>query len=418
MSPGKQSTGTPSERRTRLAYLVSHPIQYQAPMLRLLAQDPELAITVFFCSDLSLRKYIDPGFGKEMRWDIPLTEGFEHIFLPSAFGADEISFWQPLNYGLSRHLTKDRFDVLWVHGYARWTNWAAIAIAKMRGIRVLVRDEASDISAARSRPKRMAKRAFLRLLDRFTDAFLAIGALNRAYYRANGIRDDKLFLVPYAVDNAFFEKRALVAANVEELRRQHGLRDNWPVILYASKMTARKRASDLLEAYIRLSPDGTTAPDAYLLLIGDGEERPQLEQRAAQLGWQTIQFLGFKNQTELPAYYALADVFVLPSVQEPWGLVVNEAMNAGTAIIVSDQVGSGADLVRNGENGYVFKATDIAELHDALRNIIADPELRKRMGAKSLDIISNWGIEQDVEAIKQLLPHILGERSPQRAESQ
>ena len=99
-------------------------------------------------------------------------------------------------------------------------------------------------------------------------------------------------------------------------------------------------------------------------------------------GWDSIKFLGFKNQTELPAYYDLCDVFVLPSVYEPWGLVVNEVMNAGRAVIVSDQVGCGPDLVRPGENGYIFPAGDIAGLCGALKNILDNQQKCRAMGQK------------------------------------
>jgi glycosyltransferase involved in cell wall biosynthesis len=181
-----------------------------------------------------------------------------------------------------------------------------------------------------------------------------------------------------------------------------------PVILYASKMTARKRTADLLEAYVRLSPDGKTEPRPYLLFVGDGETREALERRASRLGWSSIKFLGFQNQTELPRYYDLCDVFVLPSVREPWGLVVNEVMNAGRAVIVSDQVGCGQDLVEDGANGYVFEAQNVEDLHRVLRTVTADPERSRTMGQKSLEIIDKWSFEEDVVGLRKALSRVLG----------
>ena len=157
--------------------------------------------------------------------------------------------------------------------------------------------------------------------------------------------------MPYAVDNEFFRTAAERARpHRERLRAELGLQPGRAVILFASKMQPHKRAADLLEAYARLSPDTAAEPAAYLVFAGDGEERARLERRARALKWDSIRFIGFRNQSELPALYDLCDVFVLPSEHEPWGLVVNEAMNAGKPVIVSDRVGAGPDLVEDGVN--------------------------------------------------------------------
>ena len=123
--------------------------------------------------------------------------------------------------------------------------------------------------------------------------------------------------------------------------------------------------------------------------------------------WNSIKFLGFKNQTELPGYYDLCDVLVLPSVFEPWGLVINEVMNAGRAVVVSDQVGCGPDLVRPGENGLIFPAGDIAGLRQALLDLTGDPRKCRAMGRKSLEIINRWGFEEDVAGLKQALAYVM-----------
>lgn len=209
--------------------------------------------------------------------------------------------------------------------------------------------------------------------------------------------------MPYAVDNRFFADKAKSCnANHEALRASLDLQQGRPIILYASKLSERKRSSDLLEAYRQFS--NKLSPKPYLLFIGDGEMRPSLEKEVERLKLgNDVLFLGFKNQSELPSYYELCDVFVLPSFHEPWGLVVNEAMNAGRAVIVTDQVGSGRDLVKQGENGYVFKAGDVNELADALHKVLKDKNRCRAMGQRSLEIISQWGFEQDVAGLRQAL---------------
>ena len=397
--------------KIRLAYLVTHPIQYMAPLLRRIAAEPGIDLTVFFSSDFSLQKFYDPEFAQEIAWDVPLVAGYRYEVLPAVGGHNQITFWRPFNYGLSRRLREGCFDVLWVHGYARWFSWVAIFLAKAQGLKVLIRDDATLISLSRTLMKRALKRAFFAILKIFCDGFLAVGSLNREYYGYYGIKADKTFPVPWAVDNAFFQARAQEASgSLEELRQALGLEAGRPIILFAGKLSARKRAGDLLEAYRQLSPDQKTEPRPYLLFIGEGEQRQALENRARNTGWDSIKFLGFKNQTELPAYFELCQVFVLPSVHEPWGLVVNEVMNAGRAVIVSDQVGCGPDLVRNGENGYIFQAGDIAGLAEAIRKVLENQKKCRQMGQQSLKIINKWGIEEDVAGLKAALAYVMNNK--------
>jgi glycosyltransferase involved in cell wall biosynthesis len=396
------------EPKIRLAYLVTHPIQYQAPLLRRIAAEPGIDLTVFFCSDFSLKSYLDPCFGKFIAWDIPLTGGYRHEILPALGGRDRLSFWRPFNYGLAKRLSQDNFDVLWVHGYNRWFHWLAMAWAKIHGLKVLVRDESTLISTSRHQLKRLAKRVFFLILRNLGDGFLAIGTLNAQYYQSYGITGERIFSVPYAVDNGFFREKARVATRDREaLRQELGLSPGRPIILYASKLSEVKRGMDLLEAYLRMSPDQVQEPHPYLLFIGDGSQRKTLEARAGTRGWSSIKFLGFRNQTELPGYYDLCDVLVLPSAFEPWGLVINEVMNAGRAVVVSDQVGCGPDLVRPGENGAIFPAGDIAGLRQALVDLTGDPQKCRAMGEKSLEIIKTWGLEADVAGLKQALAYVM-----------
>ncbi|HXB61447.1 MAG TPA: hypothetical protein VNU94_01185, partial [Acidobacteriaceae bacterium] len=135
-------TETP-RRRIRLAYLVSHPIQYQAPLLRRIAQEPDIDLTVFFGSDYSVRGYKDEDFGVEVKWDVPLLEGYRSEFLPLLRDAENVSITRPMNYGIYSRLrggtAEEKFDALWVHGYATVNAMHGILAAKMLGIPVLLR---------------------------------------------------------------------------------------------------------------------------------------------------------------------------------------------------------------------------------------------------------------------------------------
>ncbi len=117
----------------RIAYLVSHPIQYQAPLLKRIAAEPGLDLKVFFCSDISTRSYLDAGFQREVQWDVPLLEGYDYEFLPALGATDQLSFARPWNYGFGERLDRGHFDALWVHGYFRLFNWRALLPARRGG---------------------------------------------------------------------------------------------------------------------------------------------------------------------------------------------------------------------------------------------------------------------------------------------
>jgi len=394
-------------RKFRLAYLVSHPIQYQAPLLARISREPEIDLTVLFCSDLSVREYEDREFKASFKWDVPLLCGYRHEFLPALGATDRLSYWRPMTMGLHHWIDRSRFDALWVHGWGYFSHLRAILLAKARGMPVMLRGESILQIRPRAWWKQAAREMLIRRVVRAADAHLAIGSWNRDFYLHYGADPARLFSMPYAVDNDFFRARCEAAARDRDaLRQSLGLEPGRPVILYASKMTSRKRSLDLLDAYIKLAPN-RHEPHPYLLFVGDGELRPLLEQRARETGWDSLRFLGFKNQTELPAFFDLCDVFVLPSFDEPWGLVVNEVMNAGRAVIVSDQVGCGPDLVRHGENGWVFRAGDVEGLNAGLRFVLENPEHTRALGERSREIIANWGFEQDVQGLKQALNAIM-----------
>lgn len=406
-----------SGRPLRIAYLVTHPIQYQAPMLRLLNAQPNIELTALFQSDLSVSAYHDPGFGRSVRWDVPLLEGYSYEFLPALGARNRVDGIWPLSYGIASRILSGRFDALWVHGFSRWANWVAMAVAIVRGIPILVRDEANEVSAHRSRAKIWLKRLFFSVLGRVVDVFLAIGTLNARYYLRNGVDPKKIVTMPYCVDNEYFAGLADAATQGRDgFRRALGLDPARPVILFASKFLPRKRAGDLLAGYLKLIARDAVTPKPYLLFVGDGAEFDSIQARAGAYA-ADVRFLGFRNQSELPAFFDLCDVFVLPSDSEPWGLVVNEVMSAARAVIVSDQVGCAPDLVQDGINGHVFPTGDVDALADALENVLRSREGAEEMGRASARIIAKWSFKEDIEGFQAGLARIDETRGLYRREN-
>jgi glycosyltransferase involved in cell wall biosynthesis len=403
-NPSELSTSSGPRSEIGLAYVVTHPIQYQAPLLKRIADEPDIRLTVFFASDLSVGSYHDSGFSTTIQWDVPLLDGYDYEFLPAIGKADRVSTLLPFSLGLRRRLQAGKFDALLVHGYGRPQHCLAMITAKRLGMKVLLRDEATAIGNQRGLVKKLVKQGFFAWLKRIVDAFLTIGTLNREYYCSYGIDEARIFPMPYAVDNRLFQSYAKrVAPHREELRKSLGLDRDRRIVLFVGKLAERKRPGDLLEAYAHMARAGISDPPPYLLYIGEGPLRKRLEACAASLSLSSVRFIGFKNQSELPAFYDLCDVFVMPTVYEPWGLVVNEVMNAGRAVLISDEVGCAPDLVENGVNGLVFHARDVTDLSRALSEILTDPVRLAQMGAKSLERINHWSFEEDVQGLRAAL---------------
>jgi len=406
-------------RSLKLAYLVSHPIQYQAPLLRRVAEEEDIDLTVFFGSDFSLRGYRDKGFGVALKWDVPLVEGYKHEFLPVLRDNATVTPTRPLNYGIfsrlkGRHRERP-FDALWVHGYASVNSIEAMLAAKALGIPVLLRAESSLIDRPRSPVKLLAKELFFRTIKELVSGVLYIGTHNKAYWRHYLGDEFPSWPLPYAVDNDYFQGRSLEAKSGRAaLLAELNLEASRPVILFASKLQTRKHCMDLLEAYLALFTSNSSAVTTrpYLVIVGDGEERSALERRAAESGSDSIRFCGFRNQSELPRFFDIATVFVLPSRHEPWGLIVNEVMNAARPIIVSDDVGCQPDLVTDGVEGYVFPVRDVQALSNALLKIVEDPEAASAMGQRALARVRRWNYEEDVRGLRQALATVTGKIRP------
>jgi glycosyltransferase involved in cell wall biosynthesis len=401
-----------ANRRVRLACLVSHPIQYLAPLLRRIAQEPDIDLVVLYGSDFSVRGYRDAGFGVGGKWDVPLLDGYRHVFLPKLRDRGGVSVASPLNRGIVRQLLgrdgRPACDALWVHGYATVNALHGMLAAKTLGIPVLLRAESWLRDRGRNGVKLALKSVFFAGLKTLVDGVLPIGTLNAEYWRHYFGDEVRQFPMPYAVDNRYFAEQARAAeAGRTSLQAELEMDPGRPVILFASKLQPRKHCNHLIEAYAQLMQTAGPASSAYLVIVGDGEERAALERQAKATGLAGIRFCGFRNQSELPRFFDLATVFVLPSRHEPWGLIVNEVMNAARPAIVSDDVGCAPDLIEDGVNGCIYPVGNVDALTDALRRVLETPGAAERMGQRAGDRIRGWGFEEDVHGLRQALASVV-----------
>jgi glycosyltransferase involved in cell wall biosynthesis len=384
-----------------MIYFLSHPIQYFSPLLRALSQRTDLE--VYYYTDPRSAGGIDKGFGVAVSWDIPLLEGYSYHFLDNKRKnrTPGSRLWDVFNPGIASVIRKARKQVVVINGWAYSSDWLVAIAAKMYGCKLWIRAENPLNQELRKSGKvRLVKKILLgKILFSFlTDKCLYIGEESRKFFRYYGVQDSKLVFTPYAVDNDFFSRAWLEYKNrLPQLKEELGLPAGKKIVLFTGKYIPKKRPMDLLEACRRMAGENIA-----LVMVGDGELRPAMEEFIRSNGMQDVVLTGFINQSVIPRYYAVADVFVMCSgMGETWGLAVNEAMNFEKPVVVSDTCGSSADLVKPGVNGYTYQEGDIAALTDCIRKVLKDEEATRRMGKASLDIVQSYSVPSIVNNIQE-----------------
>lgn len=375
-----------------LAIVATHPIQYQVPFFRYLHENG-VPVKVFFLSDRGVATSLDPGFGIRFAWDVPLLEGFPYEFIPNLRrdGKPEGLFGL-VNPSLVRRLDAGRFSAVVVHGYRNLSMLMAMFGGRLRRLPLLYRSDSISPGAVPPR----SRRAMGRLLSRLVSGFLTTGSWNDRFYDQIGVPPSKRFLVPHAVDNDRF--RAMAAAtDPSDARERLGVKPDEAVVLYAGKFIPDKQVEVLIDAFAEVDH-----PQSHLVLVGDGPLRSSLEDRSRSRN-SSVTFTGFMNQSEIGVAYSAADVLVLPSRNEAWGLVVNEVMNFGVPALVSDRVGCSPDLVIEGKTGAVFDHRQMASLAAKLRLLISDRSRLHEMGAAASQHIKGWDFDAGVTGVRNAL---------------
>ncbi|MGA3006736.1 MAG: glycosyltransferase family 4 protein [Opitutaceae bacterium] len=384
----------------RLAIVLSHPTQYYSPWFRWLRAHAALEFRVFYLWKFGVETTRDPEFQTAFAWDTDLLSGYDSEFVPNAARAPGTHHFMGLrNPSLNARLAAWRPDALLVFGYAYASHLRALAWARLHRRPTIFRGDSHFLG--RPAPPGW-KKILLRLLYRQFAAVTCVGAANRDYFIALGVPVKKLFFAPHSVDDGLFDPgRADHRAAAQALRAQLGLAPETRVVLFAGKFTAAKQPRELLDAFLALE-----APNTALVFVGEGAEKDALLDRARTAPPGRVHLLPFANQSEMPARYLLADLFVLPSrgLYETWGLAVNEAMRMGVPCLVSDLVGCQRDLVLDGETGWVFRAGEPADLRKKLSAALATPpgpwkEIKRAAGAR----ISHYGFAQTTEGFLRAL---------------
>jgi len=383
----------------RLAIVASHVIQYQDPLFRLIAAEPDIDLTVLYCSRHGLESFRDADMATTLSWDIDLL-GYPHKFLWNASKDLNRGFWRLVNPGIVTALLRRRYDaVLFMTGWGSFTAFLGMATCRLFHIPFFLYGDSSFPPAEDSARARI-RAGLMRMMFALTTGFMTSGVLNAEYYRHYGADPRRFFLLPWAIDNERFAREsALQPGERAALRARYGIAEDAVVFLFSAKLVERKDPFALLKAYERMRHRAHAA----VVFMGDGVLREPIERYAREHNLGGAHFIGFVNQAAIPKHYAMADVFVLPSTYEPRGAVINEAMAVGLPVVVTDRCGSIGDIVLDGDNAFIYPAGDADALAKIMDRLVDDDALRARMGERSRQIIATWDYRRGVAGVKEML---------------
>ncbi|WP_439697054.1 glycosyltransferase family 4 protein [Mucilaginibacter sp. AW1-7] len=379
----------------RLAIITTHPIQYYAPVFKLLAD--KIDVKVFYTWGNEAQEKFDPGFGKTISWDIPLLDGYRYEWVKNTSPQPGSHHFKGIvNPGLIHQIKSWQADAVLVYGWAYDSHLKVMRHFKNK-IPVYFRGD-STLLDAKPGAKQLLRAVFLRWVYGHVDHAFYVGRNNGAYFKKYGLKDKQLTFAPHAIDNDRFAAES--GEEASKIRSDLGIKPGDTLILFAGKFEEKKSPYLLLNAFLTLD-----MPDTHLLFVGNGILEETLMTTAGKNNG--VHFINFQNQSAMPAIYQACNLFCLPSQGpgETWGLAVNEAMAAGRPVLVSDKCGCAADLVRPASTGEIFEAGNIASLEKKLQVLVGDKDKLAILGRNAKVEITNWSFNKQADALLSIINH-------------
>ncbi|TKB98614.1 glycosyltransferase [Pedobacter cryophilus] len=364
--------------RPKIAFIVTHPTQFEVPFFQyIFSQKDQVKFDVIYIGTDKQLHY-DKEISRKIDWGFDLFEGY--------------------NY----HITKSRSDlkkILQLNGYeliiSNGYNGKYLNILDLMFIHSNKLALRTD-SILRNQPIawKYWKLPILKIAFKLFDHFLVVGNQTRDYILALGKKSNQINFFSYSIDENKFNK--INSLELNKLKNKLQLKNHQKVFLCVAKLVSRENPIDVINAFIKCNQ-----PDWTLLIIGDGNSRPDLEAYCKKRDEIDIRFLGYINYVNLPLYYHLSDVFVHSTREENWGVSVHEAIACDCTVITSDTVGSATDLIIEGKNGFIYPFKDVTTLQQKMiASLELDPNVQKEENRK---ILLNWGYVKMWNEIKQSL---------------
>ena len=357
----------------RILIVTEIPAPFRIPLFNALAAQPDVDLCVAFLAEHDPRRTY-----RVYREEF----SFREVVL-RGWSLRRGGRWVVVSRGVLGLLRRTRADVVVVGGWNQPAFWQVLVAARTTRTPALVWVEST---AADARSDGAAAGALRRLALGLAGSFLVPGSASRAYLRGLGVADSRIFEAPNAVDHRVFRERVdEQRADRAALRTRLGLEGC--VFLYVGRFERAKGLDVLLRAM-------TDVP-GLLVLVGSGPLEPELQRASGE----RVRIVGQLTRDELVPWYAVADVLVLPSRSEPWGMTLNEGAAAGLPLVATDAVGAAHDLIEDGVNGFRVPADDPRALAEALRTLAGDADLRRSAGERSRALVERFRPELWAEAV-------------------
>jgi len=372
----------------KLAVITTHPIQYYAPVFKLLAK--QVKLKVFYSGGEQLVNQFDRSFKKHITWDISLLDGYDYEFLTNtAKHPGSHHFTGIKNLDIIPKINSYQPNAILIYGWGYQSHLSILRYFKGK-IPIYFRGD-STLLDHKGKFKTLLRTLFLRWVYSHINIAFYVGKANKDYFKAHGLKEHQLIFAPHAIDNERFAENRIFEAN--QLRYDLKIKETDILLLFAGKLEPKKNPELLLNAFLTLNNK-----NMHLLYVGNGVLEENLKTKSK--GIKNIHFISFQNQTQMPIVYQACDLFCLPSKGpgETWGLAVNEAMASAKPVLVSDKVGCAIDLVQT-ETGCTFISEDLTDLTQKLIALTKDKNELKKMGENSLKHIQNWSFEEQVNTI-------------------
>jgi glycosyltransferase involved in cell wall biosynthesis len=372
-----------------------------------LAHMKDLDVKIYYYDPGSLGRMFDPGYGNAVAWDVDLLGGTQSVILPNLLRGGRVNQFRQLNPGVIGAFFRERFDAVFVSGYISPSNWLVLACSRLFKSKLFYQSDTNILDVRRKRSallKRAARSLALGLFLAGVDKFLVAGDKNRESYIEFGVGEKRLAWCPLPVDMNRYETARNdpdLPSRLAELRQKYQIPAEARVVAFCGKLIGIKRPQDLIEALRLLNRN-----NVYALLIGSGELEAALRQSLR--AQDRVRVTGFVNQSQIPCHMLLADLAVMPSEWDPHPLVTTEFAMCGLPVVVSHFCGvwGAHDILRPGENGFVYPCGDIQELAARIACLLDDDLLRQKFGARSLELSREQSAEHAAKVVAALLQQI------------
>jgi glycosyltransferase involved in cell wall biosynthesis len=359
-------------------------------------------LNVYYYSECGLQSSFDKGFGKEVKWDIPLLDGYSHQFLKnfSVSKSMDCKWYNAINFSILNVIRKTSSKILVINGWSYFSDWLVIIAGILFRKQIWVRADNPLSQEVKTGWKAKLKKLLLRkLLFPFFDKFLYVGTESKLFFEYYGALPNQLVYTPHAVNNAWFQEYYNDKLHLKStFREQYNIPKDSFVFLMCAKFISEKNHLDIVKAFDKLKDQ-----HSFLILVGDGPLKNDIHAYIVTHQIKNILLTGFVNQTEITKYYQISDCFILSSSKETWGLAVNEAMNFALPIIISDACGCAFDLVEQGVNGFIYPVGNISFLEKAMMSMIQDHDFVRRAAFQSSMKIKEYTYHTIITNIKQAL---------------